>query len=324
MDGIGIGSEAPVVVAKVEAPDAAAAAAAAGNPDKTNGGGNNGSVAAPAANLPSPETENLEFAKAKGWANEDGTFKSVDILKGYQTLEKHLGKTVVVPDDTASQDERDAFAKRIGWPGDVKGYELAVPKNLPDNVPYNSQLADWFKGVANEARLPTKAAQTLHDKFVEFQVKSVGEDVAAMAQQIEKAAVDAIPLYVKEWGDPETPAHKQNVEAARRALSDPKLAGLEKMLKANGLLTPKGHFTSFEIGHLLASHGKAFLNDTFIAPNAANGADPAGNVFQKKLSDGTPNPAFNATTQGALVKQNPQEARRLILLAGENPADYQL
>lgn len=323
MDGIGIGSVAPVVVAKVETPVATPAVVVPGNPDNTNGGGANGSGAPPAANVPSPETENLEFAKAKGWANEDGTFKGVEILKGYQTLEKHLGKTVVVPDDTASQDERDAFAKRIGWPGKVEGYELAVPKNLPDNVPYNSALADWFKGVANEARLPTQAAQILHDKFVDFQVKSVGEDVAAMAQQIEKAAVDAIPLYVKEWGDPETPAHKQNVEASRRALSDPKLAGLEAILKANGLLTPSGNFTSFEIGHLLASHGKAFLNDTVIAPNAS-GAQAAGNIFQRKLSDGSVNTAFNATEQGVLVKQNPQEARRLILLAGGDPAEFQL
>ena len=316
----GIGSTDPTATATGLAP--AVAASGVGNPPAANGSGANGSGAASGTNTASPlPVDNLAWAKAKGWVADDGNYKVADIAKGYQELEKHLGTLNRVPDEKAAPEEWDKFNKSRGWPGDVKGYEFKLPDNLPPELPYNQKLADTFKEVFNAERLPVKTAQNLHDKFVQVQADMLKADVQAMADNIAKQATTAHETYVKEWGDPKSEAYKQNTEAARRALQgDPKLQGLEAKLKQTGLLTKEGHFTNFEIGHLLANHGKQFMNDKFVTPNGQGRTGE--NPFARTGADGKPNPSFNVTEAARLVKQNPVEAKRLIVAAGDDPASY--
>lgn len=317
--GVGTSEAAP---AKVETP--VAVVPPQGNVPAPNGGGGEGSAASPAASSPNPviTPENSEFAKAKGWLDKDGGVDHNATFKAYQSLEQHLGKTVVVPDDKATQEERDAFARRLGWSDKADDYGFKAPADLPANLPYNSELADAFKTWAIEDRVPVATATKMHDRFVKFQVAALDADVKAYAQQVEDSAKAADAVVVKEWGEKGSEPYTKNTEAAKRALTDPKLSGLKDLLTAKGLLTPKGEFASFEIAHLLAAHGQQFMNGTFIAPGS--GGSEAGNVFQKTLSDGSPNPAFNATMQGRIITQNPNEARRLIQQAGGDPAEYQL
>lgn len=308
--------------AKVETP---APGAPEGNAAAPNGGGSQGSGAAPAANSPNPSdtTENSEFAKAKGWVKDDGSINHDETIKAYRSLEQHLGKTVVVPDEKATPEERAAFARKLGWSDKPEDYTFAAPTDLPENLPYNSKLADAFKTWAIEDKVPVTAAKSMHDRFVKFQVESLQTDVAEYAQQVQAKAVSTNDALIKSWGEPGSTKHTENTEMSKRALSDPALSGLRDELTAAGLLTPKGEFASAAIANLLASHGRVVgMNDTFIAPNS--GGAVAGNVFQKNLSDGSPNPAFNATAQGRMLNQNPNEARRLIQQAGEDPAAYGL
>lgn len=294
-----------------------------GNPNTVNGTGANGSGAGASA-TPSPETENLEFAKAKGWLGDDGTYKVPDVLKSYQSLEKELGSRVKVPDDKSTPEERDAFAKRLGYTGDVKDYTFAPPADLPKDLPYNADLAKGFSEWAVAERLTPAVAKSLHDRFVGFQAKAFQDDVAAMAADTEKKSKDAHQIVVKEWGGEGSAGYSENIEAARRAFNDPKLAGFKEHLIATGQLTPKGEFTSFYLAHILANHGKAFVNDTVINPTSYGNAGEA-NPFAKTLADGkTPNPAFNLTEAGQLVNQNPDKARRLIQQAGRDPKDFGL
>lgn len=293
----------------------------AGNAHASNGsGGESGNP-----NVPSPDKDNLDWIKAKGWVNDDGSFKSIEIAKGYQNLEKHLGSIVRVPDETAKPEEWDKFHSARGWPGKPEGYNefLKVPDNLPPNMPYDEGLATEFKNVANDLRLPAQTAAKFHDWYVSKTAERFAEDVKAFEVQTVESAKSAHSEYVKNWGDPGTPAYSQNVEAARRALTgDPKLAGAEQALKEAGLLTKDGKFTNFWIGHLLANHGKQFMNDSFVAPNGAGRS--AENPFARTQADGTPNPAFNLTVAGQLIKQNPVEAKQLILAAGLKPEEYGL
>lgn len=304
---------------------AAAAAAAGAQTTQTDGKGTNtnGSGDGSSTTSASPGTDNFEWVKAKGWQNEDGTFKTTDILKGYQSLEQQRGKMVTVPDEKATQEERDAFAKRLGWPGDIKGYELKVPTDLPAELPYSSELADQFKVWANEQRLSPVQAQAMHDNYVKSMVETTKKDVAAYAASVVEKATAVHGEFVKAWGDPKSETYTTNIEASRRALrNDPALKGLEDELKVAGLLTPDGNFTSLKLGMLLASHGKQFLNDKFVAPNGASAT--SGNPFIKTLSDGKPNPDFNLTIAGQLINRNPDEARRLIQSAGQDPKEYGL
>lgn len=265
----------------------------------------------------------MAFAKAKGWLNDDGTYKVPDVIKGYQSLEQHLGKTVKVPDETATAEEREAFHRRLGWTGKAEDYTFAPPADMPKELPYSSKLADAFKSWAIEEKAPVALAKSFHDRFAKFQIEDFNADVAAMAQQVQSKAVAADAITVKNWGQPGSTKYVENTEASKRAFTDPLLSSLRDELTAAGLLTPKGEFVSFGIAQLLATYGKSMgMNDTFIAPNS--GGIVVGNPFQKKLSDGSENPAYNLTTGGAILKQNPNEARRLIQQAGEDPATYGL
>ena len=295
-----------------------------GNPSSGDGVTSNGSGSGTDTSINSGrESDNLNWLKTKGWVADDGSYKVADIAKGYQSLEKHLGSINKVPDEKAQPEEWDKFHKARGWPGEVKGYEFTKPDNLPPELPYDAKLADTFKEVFNQERLPAKTAQNLHDKFVQLQTQRFQDDVKAFTEKIAKDATTAHETFVKDWGEPPTETYKQNAEAARRALTgDPKLKGLEVKLKEAGLLTKEGHFTNFEIGHLLAAHGKQYMNDKFVAPNGQGRVD--ANPFARTTADGSPNPDFNMTEAGRLIKQNPSEAKRLISITGQNPAEYGL
>lgn len=289
----------------------------AGNPAAPGGGNANGSGDASGNTKPSPDdTGELNWAKAKGWVNDDGSLKGDDVAKGYQALERQIGSMVKMPDDKAKPEEWDAFHKRMGWPGDPSKYEFK-PDNLPADLPYNQGLAEWFRNTANEERLAGKTAQNIHDKFMGFAKQQYEADVAAFAAQVTNDAKSAHQTFVKEWGATDTEAYKANQEAARRAVSaDPKLAGLVDALKGAGLMTKEGNFANFALGHLLASHGKQFMNDSFVQPNGQGRAE--GNPFDKG------SPSYNLTEQVRLVKQSPDQARTLIVAAGRNPKDYGL
>jgi hypothetical protein len=286
--------------------------AEAGNP---NGGDGeepkgSGSTATATENTgQQPAGNPTDWAKAKGWVNEDGSYKTEDVLKSYQTLEKRIGSMVAVPDDKAKAEDRDAFFQKLGWPGKPEGYEFARPEGLPEHIPYDAAFADKFKVWANEAKLPVGQAQALHDQYV----KQFADDIASFQQELQGKAKAAHETLTRElWGDPKSEAYIQNRDAAVRALrADKSLSGLEVDLKAAGFLTPEGHFTSPAIAQLLAGYGRQMQNDTFVG-NGSGGAG-AGNPFAKATE--------NLTEQVLLKRTDPARARTLAAAAGWSEAD---
>lgn len=277
--------------------------AAAGNPAGGNGGAPEGSgTPAAATDNRSAEAGNLDWAKAKGWVNETGQLDAAKLADGYQSLEKRLGSMVTLPDEKAAPEDRDAFFKKLGWPGDPKGYEFARPDGLPEDVPYDEGMAERFKAWANEAKLPKAAAQALHDQYV----KQFAEDVKAYEAELVTKAKAAHETLVKEWGDPKSEAYLKNRDAAVRALRSEKLSGLEDELKAAGLLTKEGFYTSPRLAALLAAAGSQLQNDALIGAGAGGG--PANNPFAKVTE--------NLTEQSLLKKSDPAKARALAAAAG--------
>jgi hypothetical protein len=87
--------------------------------------------------------------------------------------------------------------------------------------------------------------------------------------------------------------------------SDPKFEGLEVELKAAGLLTKDGKFTSPAIANLLAGYGKQMQNDTFVGNGSGSATE---NPFARETR--------NITQQSLLVKSDPAAARKLAVAAG--------
>ena len=281
--------------------------AEAGNPNAgSNGAGVEGSAPASAATESrSGEPGNLDWAKAKGWVNDQGALDAAKLAEGYQSLEKRLGSMTSLPGEKATPEERDAFFKQLGWPADPKAYEFARPEGMPAEVPYDEGMADRFKQWANEARLPKAAAQALHDQYV----KQFAEDVQAYQAELQTKAKAAHDTLTKEWGAPGTEDYTKQKDAAIRALRSPAFSGLEAELKANGFLTSEGVYTSPLIAKLLASVGSTMQNDTLTGGSAGNTDNP--------FSKGTT--GYNTETIATLIRTDPDRARRLATAAGWHP-----
>jgi len=276
--------------------------AEAGNPNAgSNGGALEGSGAPPAATESrSADAGNLDWAKAKGWMTPEGSLDAAKLAEGYQSLEKRLGSMLSLPDEKAAPEARDEFAKKLGWPGEPKGYEFARPEGLPADVPYDEGMADRFKAWANEARLPKAAAQALHDQYV----KQFAEDVQAYNAELQTKAKAAHETLSKEWGQPGTPDYTKQRDAAIRALRSEAFNGLEAELKTVGLLTKDGVYTSPLIAKLLASVGSSMQNDGLITGNS----NAAANPFAKE--------SRNTEAIANLIRTDPERARNLARAAG--------
>lgn len=294
-----------------DAGNGGAGAGGAGLPGSGAGAGANSGGSADAGN---PN----EWAKAKGWLNDDGTFKVDELSKGYRDLEGKVGQMTSLPDDKTKPEDRDAFYKKLGWPGDPKGFEFKLPEGF--NLPYDEKMRDQWAGAFNDARLTPAQAQSLHDVALKMQQA----DVAAFDASIVERAKAAQPVYVKEWGAVGTENFNKMNQAAQAALQDPKLAGMQDWMKANGLLTKEGLFTEFWVGHLLAERGKSLLNDRLSNP-AGGAGDVKGNPFQRFLADGkTENPDFNMTEGARLKKTDPERARALWIQAGLKAENFDI
>jgi hypothetical protein len=223
---------------------------------------------------------------------------------------------VALPDDKSKPEDRDAFFKKLGWPGDPTKYEFKKPDDY--KLPYDEKLRDRYAGVFNDARLTPQQAQAVHDAALKIQA----DDVAAFEQKVTADAGVAQPLFEKEWGAKGSEGFNKMNQAAQAAVKDPKLAGMVEWMRENGLVTKEGNFSQFWVGHLLAQHGKSMLNDRVVNP-AGGAGDVRGNPFQRFLADGkTENPDFNMTEGMRLKKSDPQRALALWIQAGKSEADF--
>lgn len=309
---------------------AAAASADAGNPAGANGGGANGSGAGTGANSSSPngagtgagadQGNSNDWAKARGWLNDDGSFKTDELAKGYRNLEGEYSKRVSLPDDKSKPEDVEKFWSTLGKPKTAAEYKLDKPADF--KLPYDEKISEAWKGSFHKANVTQTQANVLHEEALKMQQA----DVAAFAEGVEQRAKAVQPEFVKAWGAVGSETFTKNNEAAIRALrQDPNLKGMEEDLRANGFLSKDGLFTSLWVGHLLAERGKsANLSDTVINPaHGANNADVRGNPFVRFMPDGTTeNPDFNMTKGAQLKKSDPSRARQLWIAAGRDEADF--
>lgn len=271
----------------------------AGTPDMQNAGADNGSAAAAASPF-----AGLQDEGTRKWVETKG-YKSVeDLAKAAVHQESLLGSSVRRPADDATETEWNAFYSKVGRPEKPDAYEFKRPDGLPSDLPYDEALAGNFKKWAHGAGLNSRQAQTLHDQFALAQA----EQAKAHMTELTKAVETTAETLVKDWGPQDSEGFKKKHEMTNRAL---KKLGLVDSFKKSGILMPDGALTDPALAVAFAQIGeKMFAEDSIDGGDAPGGDNP--------FKDG----AFNLSKITALVKSDPDKARRLAREAGKNPDEW--
>lgn len=278
----------------------------AGNPEQPSTPADNGSAAeSDKAWFDGLSEGNRKLAETKGWLAPDGVEKA---LTSYAELERQQGDALKVPAPEAAQEEWDAFYSRLPEPmrpiESPDKLEFTRPEGLPEDLPYSDELANAAKPWMHEARLSPQQAQIMHDKFTGYMAEAAKAEQTRIAEAVETTADD----LVKEWGPADSEGYKTKLELANRAMKN---LGLVDSYKAKGILLPDGALTEPQIAKAFAAIGEAMFKEDTIGADGTRGGE---NPFKKNA-----NGERNITAISALVKSDPERARRLAREAGENP-----
>ncbi|MER9079958.1 hypothetical protein [Mesorhizobium sp. M0895] len=275
----------------------------AGAPAQATVAADNGSAVAAETNPFSGLSEG-----ARKWVDTKGYKSHEDVVSAALSLEQKLGTSVTVPAPDALKEEWDKFHSKL--PEDMRPVaspdkiEFKRPEGLPENLPYDESMANASKPWMAEAKLSAKQAQIIHDKFAAYQAEQATAQMAAVAKSVETTHDE----LVKDWGPVTSDGFKQKQELANRAA---KKLDLVDAFKEKGILLPDGALTSAKIARALQAVGEGMFKEDTIDADGVRGGD---NPFKKNAAG-----ERNISAISALVKSDPERAKRLAREAGENP-----
>ncbi|MCK5608526.1 hypothetical protein KAR91_41980 [Candidatus Pacearchaeota archaeon] len=133
-----------------------------------------------------------------------------DAYAKFDELLKAEGGALTIPGEDASDEDKNAFAMKMGRPETAEGYEIGKPQDWPEGVQYDEALDGQFKEAAFQMGLSGEKANALHGWYNNLVLDAHNAEV-----QVEKAAMEKAENELKTaWpGD----AHKVNSEMAHRA-----------------------------------------------------------------------------------------------------------
>ncbi|MBZ9703054.1 MULTISPECIES: hypothetical protein [unclassified Mesorhizobium] len=289
-----------------DAGSVAASSQPAGNPERPPAGADNGSaVLAGKSWFDGLSEGNRKLAEAKGWTKPESLDR---VFTSYAELERRQGESLRVPARDAPKEDWDKFHARLPEAmrplTSPEKVEYRRPDGLPETFAYSDELAQASKAWAVEAGATPKIAQAYHDRFVGYMAEQAAAQQAALARSVEATHDD----LVKDWGPADSDGFRQKLEVANRAM---KKLGLVDAYKQKGILLPDGALTDPQIARAFQAIGEAmFREDTIDADAAPRGQNP----FRRNAAG-----ERNVSAISALVKSDPQRARRLAREAGENP-----
>ena len=173
-----------------ETPDTSATAAATGE------GGSALTAPSSTAQGTAPSAKGAASEGAPAWmAQLEGDLKSDKSLTRYKTiselgkahreLEGKLAKSVVLPDDKATDEDRNAFYKRLGVPEKPSDYKLDKVE-LPKGYSYEAKSEEEFKNIAHKLHLTAEQAKEAHAWYVGAMVKALKDNLRAVRTSMEE------------------------------------------------------------------------------------------------------------------------------------------
>ncbi len=243
------------------------------------------------------------------WVETKGLKSHEDIAQSAMNAESRLGSMFSLPAEDAPETEwREKVLSRL--PETMRPVtsadqiEFRRPEGLPEDLPYNQELADTARQWAVDVGASPAVAQGYHDRFAQWAADQAMAQQTAIAQSVESTHDE----LVKDWGPVESEGFKQKLEIANRAM---KGLGLVDAYKAKGILLPDGSLTDPQIARAFSAIGERMFAEDTIDPVAPSGG---ANPFKKDANGNR-----NLTAISALVKSDPERAKRLARDAGENP-----
>lgn len=139
----------------------------------------------------------------------------VEALKSYRELERRLGRSVTLPGQDATDEERAAFYKKLGVPDDPSKYEVKLPEDLPDELKPTEQgekNIEAFKAAMHKAGATPAAVQAAVDTYYGMLKEVMEESRASAEREYEKTVAE----LEREWGQD----YKANVEYGKRMIRE--------------------------------------------------------------------------------------------------------
>lgn len=124
-----------------------------------------------------------------------------DLVKSYEHAQSLVGKKV----EDLDPEQLKAISAKLGVPDSPDGYDLG--KDAPE-----TEMTDWFKKTAVDAKIPKTAAEQLFNKYIEFEQEQIQKNEVAAQVQNEQWVAD----IKKEFG----PAFEERLGIANRAIQE--------------------------------------------------------------------------------------------------------
>ncbi len=287
-------------------------AAAAGNLASAQVPPANGSAGEAAKSWSGLSEGNRGYVESKGWKEGD-----IDkIVTSYAELEKYQGQSLKLPSENASPEELSAFRSKLPAsmrpPEKPDGYDFKIPSDLPPDLPYSAEFAAASKAWMHKAGLSPSQAQAIHDDFVRDAARQQAAQAAEAQQVVAQRVTATHDDLVKAWGPQDSEGFKKKHALADIAI---KKLGLVDGFKETGFLLEDGTLIHPQLAKAFAEIGeKMFGEDTIdLSGNIPEG----GNPFKKDAKGNR-----NVTAISALVRNDPDRAKRLCQEAGERWSEW--
>lgn len=143
-------------------------------------------------------------------------------------------KTLTIPGENATDDEKNAFYTALGRPENAEGYEINKPEDLPVGVGWMDEEVNAFK----EFAFANGLSQAQAAEAVKFQVEMVKRAQAEALAAHNALAEQNIADLQKEWGAD----YDSKIAAANNAV---KIFGVAEALTKANLLADKSIVKAF-------------------------------------------------------------------------------
>jgi hypothetical protein len=197
------------------------------------------------------QIDNEDVKSAGFWKNLEG--KNANEVGQYiKELQSFAGKKGEIPKDDASEEEWNAFYKKLGRPENVEGYDFEVGDNFKEiageETPFFENAVEGFKQKAFELGASSEQAEGLVDWYLEMVANNIQENNTSFSDFNKEQDQE----LRKEWGEE----------------YDGMWRGIESMLVTNGMpqenydmLKEAGIFNDPNVAVALGNIASKFADD---------------------------------------------------------------